>query len=255
MQRWDTSVWALTSRWSVLFKWFPAWDETAANIIIDTLQMIENSNQDQKTKVSKQAAAILWIDQANYKLLQDNKRFESLSYNSKKTIVNWLYKISDTAFDYDSNKLLNEFNNESYWKSHYFKTPYIKKDYWNWRPNFSKQFKPIEKLAQQYPQYKSNDYNNVISQQWQWFSRNIQNHFEIPYMKEINNYKVSVFMNELYSKWIFKSGNQQLPIAKPYKRNIIERAKRRVKNNKRYLTPVYNKEVKWLLRNKPFNYE
>jgi len=42
------------------------------------------------------------MSEANYKLLQDNKRFEALSFDSKKTIVNWLYKITDTAFDYDS---------------------------------------------------------------------------------------------------------------------------------------------------------
>lgn len=255
LQRWDTSVWALVSKWAVTFKWFPEDSQTAANIMIDTLQMIENSDQDPKTKVAKQAAAILWISEANYKLVQDNKRFESLSYDSKKTIVNWLYKISDTAYDYDSNKLTKELNWAAYWKSQYFKTPYIKKDYWEQRPNFSKQFAPIEKLAQDYRNYKSPDYRNMIAQQMRTTSQVVLNHFAIPYVKEVQQYKSELFMNELVSKGVIKGLNQQLPVAKPIKRNIIEKAKRKVKNPKQYLPPVKSKERVWLLRNRPFFYE
>ncbi|NCQ50379.1 hypothetical protein GW796_00475 [archaeon] len=51
------------------------------------------------------------MDKASYGLLKDDKRFEGLSYNTKKIIANWIYDTSVKSVEYDATSILKDIVN------------------------------------------------------------------------------------------------------------------------------------------------
>jgi hypothetical protein len=112
----------------------------------------------------------------------------------------------------------------------------------------------MQKLIQNKLPYISHEPSGYL---WQMnnISRSYINIFKTPIMKEYNRIKVEVLMNEIYSKWVIKAWGQENAIAKPQKRNILLKPKRKVKAFKKKFIPQSTKTSKWLLPDKPFNYE
>jgi len=265
LQRWDTSVWVLTTRFSTLNAWFNWNDETVWQLIIKTLIDIENSSQDPKTKLAKKAAAMLWMDKASYGLLKDDKRFEGLSYNTKKIIANWIYDTSVKSVEYDATSILKDIVNSQQTKWWYSKKYYPNRIFSNWksawfndaRPNFSKQFQPLKDFIPNKIWYISNTPWNYVWESMrgypQWWAIN---YFKTPIMQEYQKAKIEMMMPELFWTNIIKAWWNKRELAKQRKRTIILKPKRKVKNLKRKLAPNrIPKASKWLLSDKPFNYE
>ena len=261
LQRWDTSIPSLQSRYSTIMRWLDLTDERWIKIVNDLLIDINNSNQDPKTKTTKKAALIMWLNKASYWVLEKDEKFNILSNSSKKTIANWIYDTSTKAVEYDAEKIMNDLqnaNSSTWWKKYYpnrIYTNWKTKSFNDARPWFSKQFAPMQKfIPKVFPHISNNPewYISQISQaRPQWF-----NFYKSPVMKEFFKVKAEVFMNDLYSKWVIKAWWTKQELAKQKKRTIILKPKRKVKNPKRILPAIrIPKASKWLLSDKPFNYE
>lgn len=262
LQRWDTSITSLQSRYSTLLKWLDLTDDRWIKIVNDLLIDIQNSPQDPKSKTTKKAALIMWLNKAAYWVLEKDEKFNLLSNSSKKTIANWIYDTSTKAVDYDADKIMNDIlnSNSSTWSS---KKYYPNKIFNNWksknfndaRPWFNKQFAPMQKFIPKVLPYISKNPQWYISQISQGRPQTF-NFYKSPVMEEFFKVKAEVFMNELYSKWVIKAWWTKQELAKQKKRTIILKPKRKVKNPKNRLLPVrVPKTSKWLLSDKPFNYE
>lgn len=65
---------------------------------------------DAKTKLANQAAALMSLNTTQYGLLKNNKEFAKLTEDSQKQITNWLFKVSSSSLDFDSNTMAAQMN-------------------------------------------------------------------------------------------------------------------------------------------------
>lgn len=177
----DTKVAALTTQYSLIFKWIKD-TETWAKVILQALRDVEaNPNMDAKMKLANQAAMLSSLNKTQLNLLKDNKEFEKLTEWSRKELTNWLYKVSSDTIDFDSNSYMNKLNESSgsRWatrRSSYVKTlPKPQSSSFGWaRPNFSNQFSPIRDFIPGKEGYLSTDPNAFLSSRPSYLPRSVE---------------------------------------------------------------------------------
>ena len=177
----DTKVAALTTQYSLIFKWIKD-TETWAKVILQALRDVEaNPNMDAKMKLANQAAMLSSLNKTQLNLLKDNKEFEKLTEWSRKELTNWLYKVSSDTIDFDSNSYMNKLNESSWsrWatrRSSYVKTlPKPQSSSFGWaRPNFSNQFSPIRDFIPGKEGYLSTDPNAFLSSRPSYLPRSVE---------------------------------------------------------------------------------
>lgn len=208
----DTNVTRLHSRYALAFKWIWEW-ETAVRLANHFLKGVyENPNLSWKAKHANWAAILMWMSKSNYDLLKNNEEFNKLSEESKKLMVNRMYKVSKDWVDFDSSTYLNSLNQGSYWTGTTWKVrfsyPKFQSKAFEWaRPNFSKQSQPLRDWLWnkwQYINWNPSGYLNKFNKQVpQYWSFPINNAY-FPIMKEFNKLLIQQTFHWFKSKWVIK---------------------------------------------------
>ena len=160
LKEWDTNAKFLISKYR---KWLESqlnyyrWNkpvkptaeavEIMTNATMTYISEIQNSTQDQKTKIAKTAAALTWLNKEAWDLYKNDRTFNMLTLPAQKQLISWLYKTNKELTDYDANSITNypmdsTFTSSKKWK---YTPNYFRKNqsspYWSWaRPWFSEQF-------------------------------------------------------------------------------------------------------------------
>lgn len=242
-KEWGTSVSKLHSRYALAAKWLQA-NETTVVIANNFLRDLFNKDWlSYKEKLANAARFISWLDKATYWMLSNNEEFNKLTDDSKKLLMNWIFKINKEAMQYDSKDLLNDLNQSS---SRLYNSPYIKPIYpkyksnsFGWmRPWFSKQFKPIQWIIKKHPQYITPDYN--------WYIRKyntpnkrykVYNNLKAPIMRKYKDLLLEQLFYWYKSKWIIKQ--QIKKFDNKYKKDIKLKKPKKIKEKKYLLINNY----------------
>ena len=246
-KEWDTSVSKLHSRYAVAAKWLAA-NETTVKIVNTFLNnLFQKEWLSHKEKLANAAWFLSWLDKATYWILSNNDEFNSLTEESRKILMNWVYKTSSEAIDFDSDTLMNKMTSNSYgWNS----SPYIrnvqpkyksKSFEWN-RPWFSKQFTPLQKYIpwrEQYISKDSNDYIRRYNKPAEWIYSNLQS----PTMVAYRNLLIEQLFYWYKSKWIITQ-KEVSKFDKPFKKDIKIAKAKKIKDTKPFVKPKQYKSYK-----------
>jgi hypothetical protein len=220
----DTKVSALTTRYSLIFKWIKE-TETWVKVILQTLKDVEeNWDMDAKTKLANQAAMLMSLNKTQYNVLKDNKEFEKLTEKSRKELTNWLYKVSSDTIDFDKKSYINAVNEAAGTHATTRRWVVIKpqsKSFGWARPNFAQQFSPIRDFIPGKEWYLSSDPHKYLAQpsyiprSLQWFNPD-----NFPIVQEY----IKIMINNLYygyeSKWTIRTGSTDKKLDKTQNTNI-----------------------------------
>ena len=227
----DTKVSALTTRYSLIFKWIKE-TETWVKVILQTLKDVEaNWDMDAKTKLANQAAMLMSLNRTQYNVLKDNKEFEKLTEKSRKELTNWLYKVSSDTIDFDKNSYINTVNEAAgtHWTTRRWMLIKPQSKSFGWaRPNFAQQFSPIREFIPGKEWYLSSDPHKFLAQSWyipkslQWFN---------PDNSAMSQEYIKIMISNLYygyeSKGTIRMGSSDKKLDKPQNTSIkIAKAKK-----------------------------
>ena len=237
-KEWDTSVSKLHSRYALAAKWLAA-NETSVKVANTFLNKLFNESWlSHKEKLANAAWFISWLDKATYWLLSNDETFNKLTDDSKKILMNRVFKINKEAIDYDSNNLLNSLNSNAYWwnwhSSYYKKSSpkYKSSSFWWARPWFSNQFWPVAKMIPQRLWYLEKDPNKFIrdynkpSEKYQAY-----NNLQSPVMREYKDLLIEQLFYWYKSRWIIRQKSLEQWLDKNYKKNIKLAKPRKAKDN------------------------
>jgi len=258
----DTSVSKLHSRYAIAAKWL--WSDDTTVVIVNNFlhKLFQQEWMWNKEKLANAAWFLSWLDKATYWMLSNNEEFNKLTDNSKKILANWIYKINWDAIDYDSNSLMNELNWKAYWRWSTWKTPYFKvlhpkykSSSFEWtRPNYSKQFTPIQNMLPNMVRYIDKDNNWYLKsinpyQSNEW----VYNNIKTPYMKQYKDLLIEQLFYWYKSKWVIKTVYANEKIDKPYEKSInIKKSKTSKQKEKTFVKKkTYKKHTKNLFLNSP----
>lgn len=232
----NTKVAALTTRYSLIFKWIKE-TETWVKVILQTLKDVEaNPTMDAKTKLANQAAMLASLNKTQLNVLKDNKEFEKLTEASRKELTNWLYKVSSASIDFDDKSMMNLMNQSAgsktatRWSGYVRTLPKPQSSSFGWaRPNFSQQFSPIRDFLPGKEWYLSRDPNKFLSSQPSYIPKSVE-WFNPMNSRMVQEY-LKIMINGLFygyeSKGTIRTGstdkkfdkaqNTSIKIAKPKK--------------------------------------
>jgi len=204
----DTNVSKLHSRYALASRWIWEW-ETAVKLMNKFLQWVDDLHfLSWKAKTANKAAMIMWMSKANFNLLTNDEEFNKLTEDSKKLLVNRTYKTSKEWIDFDSSMYLNSVNKAAYGKSNMYFPKYRSPSQSWWRPNFSKQFAPLQKAMENKSQYLAPDTNKYLRDYNSWLPSYATFPINNQTFKTKQQYD-SLLMKQLFywykSKWIIKT--------------------------------------------------
>lgn len=259
MARWDTSASSLLSKYALAFKWITSNEEWAKAI----LKFINDVNSlpymEKKAKLANTSAMLMALNKTQYNLLKDNKKFQELTKDSQTQLANWLYDTIKWWYDFDSESIDSKLNNSAF-KKNYIKPYYPKgksQSFWWQRPNFSKQFSPLQDYMRWKEGLLAKDPSSYL-QSKNWFE--YQSPMRVwdpqnPYMRQYSKYAIEQIYFGQKSKWLIatrEEGNNKFEDWK--KKNINIAKAKKVKKPKPRQSKTFFKEVsKWLMPNLPFS--
>lgn len=259
----DTNISRLHSRYALAFKWIWEW-ETAVRLANQFLKWVyENPNLSWKAKHANWAAILMGMSKANYDLLKNNEEFNKLTEESKKLIVNRMYKVSKDWVDFDSSTYLNSLNSWAYSKWYTwgvkFSYPKFQSKSFEWtRPNFSKWSQPLRDWLWNKWQYINwnpsgyiNKFNKKIPQYWSFPI----NQAYFPTMKAFNKFLIEQTFYWFKSKGITKDYINKEKVDYKEKKYIKIAKAKKASSDKKIKKPVkqIKKHTRWLNPNLPLS--
>jgi hypothetical protein len=248
----DTNVSRLHSRYALAFKWIWDWD-TAVKVTNQFLKWIDElPTLSWKAKAANKAAVLMWMSKSNYNLLSNWEEFNKLTEESKKLLTNRIYKTSKEWIDFDASMYANSVNKAAYWASNvYF--PKYRSSSFSWaRPNFSKQFAPLQKAMQDKLQYLSPNswgYISNYNKKTPEFSSFPINNKTFRTKQQYDKFLMQQLFYWYKSKWIIKTYSTTKKVDYAWKKSIKLRAPKKskwLKEKKTYVSKQSKPYTRWL---------